>query len=163
MANKWAVIIVEQDAEDVTVHLYDEEDVACKEMHDTWKRDVATEVIESSRKVDFAKSHCLESYAELWYVMGGTPIKYFVEEVTDNAVLSDAIAKLRVTMQGKTYAIGDNIMSIEWSEKSWTTPSTTKTNVEVIAIGDGFIGIMDENGYVNEITVDKIIKIEKGE
>ena len=163
MESKWAVIVVEQDAEDVTAHVCESESDAIDMMHGIWKRDMATEVVESSRKVDFTKSHCLESYAELWYVVGGTPIKYFVQEITDVSTLNENISLLKTTILNDSYGIGDKLASITWSEPVWTTDSLSKTDVEIVAIGDDFIGIMDKNGYANKLTIDKIINIEKGE
>lgn len=157
--NQWAVITVEQYSEGVTINTYPTEEEANSEMHKTWERDMAVETIESSRKVDFEKSNCMEGYAELYYVGSDTPIKYFVEEVTDVKV-NTAIEEKSVEIKDKAYKFGDKLAKIEWKAPVWTSDTVVKTNVKVIAIGEDFIGIVDSNGYANKIKIEKIIQIE---
>jgi hypothetical protein len=159
--DKWAVVVVEQDAEDVHVYSSASEEEACSVMRALWKCDMATETIESSRRVDFTKSHCVESYAELWYVLGETPIKYFVQDMSKIEETKESIHNLSVNIYNTTYQMNCKLSKIEWKEPMWEKKTHHKENVEIITIDNNFIGILDEDGYVDEISISEITNIQK--
>lgn len=76
-----AIVIVEQDAEDVMVYALNPIDDPEFKLKEMWQSDLNTEIKESTRTVNTDKSFCKDGYAEIWYATGTTPIKYFVTDI----------------------------------------------------------------------------------
>jgi hypothetical protein len=161
MKNKWAVVVVERYTEDVSVRTYENEDAANKTLRELWKSDIATETDEAAFNIDFAKSKCEESFAELYYENNDSPIRYFVTEISDN----DNLQKVKeqwTDIGGVIYKVGDRLKNISWTE-GLQQKYLKQNGLEVIAIGEGFIGIVDSDGIAYKVTINSIIEIKQEE
>lgn len=162
MKDKWVVVVLEQGYEGIRVQAFDTEKEANDGLIRVWKNDMATEVYESSRTVDFVKSYCKEGDARLYYENSDEPIVYFVESISEEAELSQVIKERRTNIVGesKPVRVGSKLSHIIWAE-DWLFGAkqvVERDNVEIIAVGEDFIGIVDENGDCYKVFNASIMK-----
>lgn len=163
MKNKWAVVVVERESEDIsTVIIKDSEKEAQDTMRELWKRDIGEEAKEAAFPIDFCNSKCEDDFAELYYIGKDCPIKYFVVEVSDGKIkLSETVVNNEVEIFKKKYKIGQKFAKIEWNEKRVKDFKMKMCNAEIIAISpEGKnIGIINDDNNLANISIDKIFNV----
>jgi len=155
--NVWSVIIIEQETEEIKVHSASTEKEAYAKLREIWEHDIATEVNESSRQVDFNKSFCDDNYAELWYNAGDSAIKYFANEITDYSGVSKSVVEDTVIVLGQKINFGTIVSKIVWHGTNNET--VRQSDAKVIAIGEQFIVIINTEIGLMRVDIENIKEI----
>ena len=146
MESKWVVVVIEQECEDISVYDCLSLEDANRRLKEIWEHDIAVEVEESTRRVDFAKSTCNEGYAELYYLGEGVPIRYSVEEIVKHKK-NKAIADIIVRIGKVEYKAGDVVPKVKDYENA---------RLVVISHRDGYIVINTSTEGLVQIPMSEI-------